>query len=237
MLPENNIDIFGAAPPPGYTPLSWVETWIKALTQPRVEAYEQIANDPEASVTRASLWVFLSTLVALFIGLPLSLVVNPSLLDQVKQLNLGSSDTAGALAAAAGIMLCMVPFAGVLAVLGLMFSTAIIQLVARLFGGEGSFSQLFYTFAAFTTPITPISMLISAIPLVNCLGIFVSIYTIVLQVIAIKAVNRFGWGAAVGALFLPGLVVFAVICCAGIAAASVLGPAFQEALQQMQFAP
>jgi hypothetical protein len=237
MLPENDLLLSDPVPSPGYTPLSWIETWIKALTQPKVEAYEQIANDPEASVARASLWIFLSMLVAMFIGLPLSMAINPGMIDAFQQLDLGSGDAAGALAAAAGVMLCMVPLAGVFAVLGLMLSTAIVQLVARLFGGEGSFSQLFYTFAAFTTPITPISVLISSIPFVNCLGIFISIYTIVLQVIAIKAVNRFGWGAAVGALLLPGLLVFAVMCCGIIAAASVLGPVFQEALQQMQFAP
>ncbi len=237
MQPDYNYAPPDPVPPAGYTPLSWIETWIKALTQPKVEAYEQIANDPDASVTRASLWVFLGMLVAMFIGLPISLALNPAMVDSLQQLNLGSSDTAGALAAAAGVMLCMVPVAGVFAVLGLMLSTAIIQLVARLLGGEGSFSQLFYTFAAFTGPITPISVLISSIPIVNCLGIFVTIYTLVLQVIAIKAVNRFGWGAAIGALLLPGLVVFAVMCCAGIAAASLLGPAIQETLQQMQIAP
>lgn len=235
MLPDDFTYSPEPAPLPGYTPLSWWETWVKALTQPKVEAYEQIANDPDASLLSASLWVFLGTLVAMFISLPISFALNPQMIEAMQEIKIGGEG--GALTVALIVMLCMTPLAGVLAVLGLMFSTAVIQLVARLFGGQGSFGQLYYTFAAFTGPITPISALISVIPLVNCLGIFVSIYSLVLQVIAIKATNRFGWGAAVASLLIPGVVVLVVICCGVAAMASVLGPAMEETLRQLQFAP
>ena len=81
MLPEYSYLPPDQAPVPGYTPLSWWETWVKALTQPRVEAYEQIANDPDASLMRASMWIFLSTLVAMFIAIPISVLLNPQVFD------------------------------------------------------------------------------------------------------------------------------------------------------------
>ena len=46
-----------------YSPLTPVETWIKALTQPREEAYLAIVNDPGASLGKAAVWLAISGFV------------------------------------------------------------------------------------------------------------------------------------------------------------------------------
>jgi hypothetical protein len=43
------------------------------------------------------------------------------------------------------------------------------------------------------------------------ISLIVGIYALVLEVMAVKGVNKFGWGQAAGSVFLPGLVL---ACCA-----------------------
>jgi len=50
-----------------------------------------------------------------------------------------------------------------------------------------------------------------------------SFYVLALQVMAIKGVNQFGWGPAIGAYAIPGLAVFLVCCCAITVLISVTG--------------
>src|SRR5258707_5763111 len=50
------------AGPPGY---SWSQSWIKALTQPSVTTFEQIASDAAASSnSRAYNWLFIAGIIA-----------------------------------------------------------------------------------------------------------------------------------------------------------------------------
>ena len=92
------------------------------------------------------------------------------------------------------------------------------QLIAgRVFRGSGTFDRLIYATAAFTVPILLISSLISSIPYVQWLAVPVYLYQIVLGVIAVKAVNRIGWGQAfISYITLPALItgIVAVVPCA-----------------------
>jgi uncharacterized membrane protein len=113
-----------------------------------------------------------------------------------------------------------------LSVLFFALLVAIIQWIAKLFGGTGTYDKLLYAFAAISVPFTIVSslfVLLSAIPFVGiCTGIIsigLSIYVLVLQVMAVKAVNRFGWGQAAGSVFIPGCVV--IILCACVIGGSV----------------
>jgi hypothetical protein len=108
-----------------------------------------------------------------------------------------------------------------------------------MFGGTGTFDQLAYALAAITVPFSFLSgvlSLLGGIPYVGfCFGIIglvAGIYALVLQVMAVKGVNRFGWGQALGSYFLPG-IVFA--CCIAVVVAgllSVLAPAINETYKQ-----
>jgi len=96
-----------------------------------------------------------------------------------------------------------------------------------MFKGTGTFSQLAYTMAAISVPFTLVSSLLtpfSAIAVVGiCTGLIslaLGIYAIVLELMAIKAVNKFGWGQAAGSLFLPGLVLG---CCIAVVVAALAG--------------
>jgi hypothetical protein len=108
---------------------------------------------------------------------------------------------------------------------------AIIQWIAKMFGGKGTNDQLAYAFAAIGVPyslISSIFILLSAIPFVGlCFRIILGLaglYIIVLQIMALKGVNQFGWGPAIGSLFIPGLVVGLLCCCLVAILGAALGP-------------
>jgi hypothetical protein len=74
--------------------------------------------------------------------------------------------------------------------------------------------------------------LLSAIPFAGaCFGIvgfLLALYVLVLEIMAVKGVNQFGWGQAVASMLLP---VLAIACCISVAVAgmfSVLAPQMQD---------
>jgi hypothetical protein len=116
-------------------------------------------------------------------------------------------------------------------VLGFVISTALIQWVAKLFGGIGTFDKLAYAFSSITVPysiITSVLGLLGIIPFVGILTGLISfallIYVIVLEVLAVKAVDRLDTGKAVGSVLLPGVVIFLLVCCCVVASVALLGP-------------
>jgi hypothetical protein len=118
--------------------------------------------------------------------------------------------------------------------------TGVVQWIAGLFGGRGSFEKLVYVLAAITVPFTLISALLtllSAIPFVGlCFGLvslLAGLYVLYLQVMAVKAVNQFDWGKAAASLLLPVLVLFCCVFVVAFGLASMLGPQLQEILNEM----
>ena len=60
--------------------------------------------------------------------------------------------------------------------------------------------------------------------LTGLISLALSIYLIVLEVLAVKAVNRLDTGKAVGSVLLPGLVIALLICCCIVVAFALMGP-------------
>jgi hypothetical protein len=137
--------------------------------------------------------------------------------------------------------ICGAPVGAVVSVVFFAMFTGVVQWVAKMFGGKGTFEQLAYVFAAITVPFTLISSvltLFAAIPYIGAcfgfVGLAVGIYVLVLEVLAVQGVNQFGLGQAAGSLFLPGIVLF---CCLFVVIAgllSVLAPAISDVFQQLQ---
>jgi hypothetical protein len=122
---------------------------------------------------------------------------------------------------------------------------AIIQWIAKLFGGTGTYEKLLYALAAITVPFTIVSslfILLGVIPYVGiCTGVIsigLAIYSLVLQIMAVKAVNRFGWGQATGSVFLPGCVIFIFCACVVFGGLMLLGPVIGQTFEGINnFAP
>jgi hypothetical protein len=141
-------------------------------------------------------------------------------------------------------VICGAPVGAVFAVLIFAIFTALIQWVAKLFGGTGSFEKLAYVFSAITVPYSAVSavlVILGIIPFVGILtgliSIALGIYVLVLEVLAVKAVNGLDTAKAAGSVLLPGLAIFLVICCCaiivGVAMGSAIGGVFDSINQSL----
>ena len=211
------------------SPPSFFQTWVDALTKPREETYAAIAAAPNARAMTGYLWVFLASIVSSLITL---LVQGSTIRNQLSQAGLGQQQFGSGFGTVAVTVLCGTPIAAILGAVFFAIFAAIVQWIAKMFGGKGTNDQLAYTLAAISAPyalVSSVLVLLSAIPFVGfCFSIVAAlggIYAIVLAVMAVKAVNQFGWGPAIGSYFIPGLVVFLVCCCLAAVVAAVSGAA------------
>ncbi len=232
-------------------PAGWMQVWMKAVTRPNEQTFVELTEGPQAVSKTAFIWVFIAgTVSGIFQAILRSIYMATGTAPQLTIPGLEQYMPAGGSGdvAAAGVSLitsiCLSPVAGLVSVLFFALGTAIVQWIAKMFGGTGTFDKLAYATAAITVPFTLVSSvlaLLTAIPYVGaCFGIVslgLSIYAVVLQAMAVKGVNRFGWGPAIGSVFIPGLVIFIFCCCIVFAGMSILGPAINSAFQDLQLAP
>jgi hypothetical protein len=211
---------------------TWFDIWIQAVTRPSVATFEKIGRDPKASTTRGFLWVFITSLVGyafimagqMAFGGPAgaSMFGGQSNLEPVQMLV---------------IFACQTPIIAGLSIVGLAISAGITTLIARALGGSGTFSQLVYAFAAYEAPLTLVSGVLGAIPFVIFLNFFLGIYGIVLNVIAVKAVHRFGWGKAIVSSMVILFGILVLIAVVTIVILALIGPeiehVFNNVIQQI----
>ncbi len=208
---------------------SFFQTWIDALTKPNEQTYATIAASPKAKAMTAYIWVFVSSLIASFISL---LVEGATVRNQLAQAGVGAEQLRGGGAGTALTLICGAPIAAVVGTIIFAIVVALVQWIAKMFGGKGNNDQLAYAFAAISAPYSlasSIFVLLGAIPFVGiCFRVVLGlagIYIIVLEVMAVKGVNAFGWGPAVGSLFIPAAAILLICCCAAIIVGALTGAA------------
>lgn len=218
MTESSNTPIFDSTPA---APEPFYKVWLKAVTKPNEQTYAEIANSSGASPTKAYLWLAISYIFTFFVSM---LVFSFSSSSQY-------GDFGEALGGSVIALICGAPIGAVIGLLIYALEVAIVQWVAKLFKGTGSYNQLIYAFAAFTAPLTLVSGVLSAFSLIPFIGLCFSIisigiglYSIFLMITAVKGVNKFGWGEAAGSVLLPGLVLIFVCGCLTIGILMLLGP-------------
>ena len=225
--------------------MSMVETWIAAFTKPNEATFAEIAAQPGATLGKALLWALLGTFLSAFGSTVAQLFsagrqfeglmefLPPELAREIPM------DVAPSLGISS--VICGAPLGAIVGVIVFAIITALVQWIAKLFGGTGSFEKLAYTFAAIMVPYSAISAVLSllgAIPFVGILTGLVSFgllfYVIFLEVQAIKAVNGIDTAKALGAILLPGLVIFVFVCCCVVISLTLLGPVIGDVFSEIQ---
>jgi len=192
-------------PPAGVS--AWLSTWREAITKPSEQTFARIASSPQAKSTTALLWVFLGSLLNFFLA---SLVQGALVRQMLQNSDLGVNQFGGGLAGGLVTAICGAPIAAIISTVVFAIFVGVVQLVAKMFGGLGTFDQLAYAIAAIVTPFYLVSgflALLGAIPYVGLcfglLGLIAGLYVLALEVMAVKGVNQFGWGQAAASLLLP----------------------------------
>lgn len=215
--------------PEEYQSYSWSQVFLLALTKPSLDTYTKLIHDPGASANKAYLWLFVGGTLAYAIYFVIDLVIGGPF---------GLVDTAPELAGASILVICCAPVAGILSVIGIAIQAAITQFVSRLMGGIGTYSQLLYGVAAYSVPISIISVIVSVFAVVSpfvvfCLSLPLSLYSVVLFITAINAANEFGWGKAILSGIIVPVVLFALISCAVVFILSLLGPQIGDVFSEI----
>lgn len=106
-----------------------------------------------------------------------------------------------------GLFLVPAPFIGaftfIAGVGGIFLGEGITYLLARAFGGQGSFLVQVYTSLLYQVPIGLVTVALSLIPFVGSIGSLGSIYAYVLRFFQVKAVHRLTTGNALAVLLIP----------------------------------
>ena len=216
-----------SAPSPGGIS-SWFSVWMKAMTKPGEQTFASLATSGNAKASTAYLWVFIGSLVNIFLA---SLVQGETTRRMLQQFGLDAPAGGGGIVNLLVTAVCGAPIGAVIVVIGFAILTGIVQWIAKMFGGKGTFDQLAYGFAAILTPVYLVSgvlSLLSAIPFVglcfSILSLILFLYVLFLEVAAVKGVNQFGWGQAAGSVFIPLIVIFCCVFVGVFGMRTLLGP-------------
>ena len=206
--------------PPGF---SWSQTWIKALTQPSVATYEQIASDAAASPnSRAYNWLFIAGIIAGVINY-LGGFVFP------KSLPIPGADSRLVQASPSLLgIICGVPIGVLIGIAIFVVIVGITQIIAGALGGTGTFSKLMYTSAAINAPLSIVTSVLGVVPIISCLNLPLVLYGLVLHVTAVKAVNQFGWGKAILSSLVIWVLLLILIAVVIIVILALLGPSIGD---------
>jgi len=223
-------------PPAGVS--AWLSTWREAITKPSEQTFARIASSPQAKSTTALLWVFLGSLLNFFLA---SLVQGALVRQMLQNSDLGVNQFGGGLAGGLITAICGAPIAAIISTVVFAIFVGVVQLVAKMFGGLGTFDQLAYAIAAIVTPFYLVSgflALLGAIPYVGLcfglVGLIAGLYVLALEVMAVKGVNQFGWGQAAASLLLPFLVVVCCFAVGAIGLVSMAGPRISDIFNSIQ---
>jgi hypothetical protein len=201
------------SPPRSYR---FYEVWWTALTVQNVGAYADLLDDPEAGTGRAIEWQVYTNLVILSLSglvgfFQIQTVFN---MPEFQQLQGEFPILSGANSPMMLLVFLLIAIlVGVLfGVLGLLLNGAIQNFLAGLFGGTGNFSRTVYALSAYLIPISIIATVMGYIPVVNCLAILVSGYSLVLNVRALQAAHSLNGGRATIIVAIPTLILLMFMC-------------------------
>jgi hypothetical protein len=103
----------------------------------------------------------------------------------------------------------------ILTPLSFFIGAGIYHLIAKAFGGQGTFLAYCYSYLLFYVPLGIVSLVLSMIPFFNYLGFAVSIYEIVLLIFMTMAVHRLSGGKATLAVLILPIALIVLACAIG----------------------
>lgn len=194
-----------------------LQTWIMALTQPYENTYARLIRDPKAGFGKAVLWVFVTNLIGYSILSLANLALGGlSVLSRFSELKEFMPDYPYLLGGSMLASLLCIPVWTVVGLVIFLVHTSIVHFVAGALGGNGTYSELVYAFAAFTAPFALIYDILMTIPIIQCFAIFTAFYAMFLSIVALKTVHRFSWGKSIGTFVILLILWFFIIVIIGL---------------------
>jgi hypothetical protein len=202
----------------------WYEIWWDVWLHPGIAPFQAMLKDTNHSMTRGFIWVGVTSFIITLISYLFSaLVMRNFMADAFRGTPL---ENGGYFALS---YICGIILSPIFAIIGIAISSGVYHWVAKLFRGKGVWSDLVYCLSAVSTPGTLIagvvgvfSLLFFNHPVFIFLPVFIAfvfaIYMIVLNVNAIRAVEDVGPFEALGAIFIPTIVIVVLVTCCSLVA-------------------
>lgn len=209
-----------------------LQTWINILTHPNEQTFAAEQDRPQANFTTAIIWMVITGAVSGIVGwiaINMFFGSGGGVLAMLDQMNL-PPETAAQMRQmfSSGMMGAMAGGAGLSAIITtpvfFLIGAGILYLIGRLFGGNGDLGRYAYLLATFQAPIGIISALLGLVPVAGgCLGLLLSIYSLVLTYFATKVALNLTSGKAIAVIVTPLAVLLLLMICFIV---SILGLAF-----------
>lgn len=183
------------------------QQYIKVLTKPSARTFAEEMGKAKWDIVWVQLigYAVIATLLIFLSTLTNATLYNPS--------GLSGAGTSSIDPVAIRLLIQRILLAEVIIIpIGFFIGVGIYYLIAKAFGGVGTYLAQAYTTLLFQAPMTILTLLLALIPYVGFIGSFVSIYTIVLNVFSIMAVHRLSGGKATLVVLLP-IIIGIVLAC------------------------
>jgi hypothetical protein len=215
----------------------WYEIWLDVWLHPGMAPFKTILGEPGKDVKRAFIWVAITSFIATLISYLFSALVMRNWMADAFGGEIFKNYGGYTLSYICGIILTPI-----FAILGIAVSAAVYHWIAKLLGGHGYWNDLLFCLSAVAAPATLIggiigivSMLFFQNPVLVFLPTMVAlafgIYIIILNVNAIKAAEDVGTWQALGAIFIPTIIVVALVTCCTLV---ILVPIISSAVTGIQ---
>jgi uncharacterized membrane protein len=206
-----------AQPAEAMPSFSWLGAWRAALTRPSVATYTDLLLDPRMSLRRAAAWLFTCSLLAYLLGLLLQATVFPGTLAEVisEASQTGPLEFQATPAVLLLLSLACMPFMAAMSLATYLLGFALLHFTASALGSQGSYTELVYAHAAYLAPLTLLTTLLGMIPLVQCATLPLALYSLGLQLMALKAATRMTWGRVIAVLAVV-LVLITLLAVVGV---------------------
>lgn len=240
----NEPSLEGAAPAPGgQTPLMTLIK--KTLFSPSVETFSALL--PEANMKRPLIWLFVVAIVAAILAaliVPLQMRTSQNMMELISQLSGGPG---GAYNIPANFtwtqVLCAVPMAFAGTLISLFVVAGVFFLFGKLFGGQGSFTEMFFIQVLITISLSIIYYALyflfslgGLLPVVGGIFPFLSMlfgvaYTLwwaVVSAMGVAAVMRLTLGKGCLVVAIPYLLLILLVCCLTAGMMALMVPVFSQ---------
>jgi len=222
------------------------QTWISVLTRPGEEVFQEERQQTHATLTTALIWIVAAAFIAAIFSAIGSAIggllgggasfmqeflrgadLPPEMRQQILTF---AGRGVGVGAGFFGAFCTTLIFAPI----GFLIGSAIYWVVAKLFGGEGSFEEQTYLLATFNAPLMVVRSAVGVIPFLGgCVSFLISLYQLVLSYFAIKVSHDLTPGKAVAVIILPAVVIFICVICIAVIMLLALGPAMGDVFNNL----
>ena len=201
------------------TPRKWYEIWWDVWSHPGITPFKTILSEPGRDVTRGFIWVGVTSFIVTLVSYLFSAVVLRNIMADAFGGELFKNYSGYTLSYICGIIL-----SPLFAILGIAISAAVYHWIAKLLGGRGNWNDLLFCLSAVNAPGALVGGVISIFALLfsqnlllvflpTLVGLALGVYIIILNVNAIKAAEDVGTWQALGAIFIPTIIIVVLVTC------------------------